>query len=89
MPRHHPPTAEPPVARPQPRRGEPVLELQCPECTQTIRVPQSDLVEGAAVHCGHCGSEPELTQEFEDVTGKTRWILVDPFADYDEDETRA
>jgi hypothetical protein len=61
------------------------LQLQCPECTKLIRVPRRKLVEGAAVQCTHCDAEAELAHEFEDASGKSRWILIDPDAEHDND----
>ena len=58
------------------------LLLQCPECTEEVRVSRDELVEGAPIACGHCAMEAELTREFDDATGKTRWILVAPLDDY-------
>lgn len=65
-----------------------VLKLQCPECTQDVRVARDELIEGVAVQCQHCGSEAELAQEFDEAAGASHWVLIDPLADYDEPEPR-
>ena len=64
------------------------LELQCPECTGLIKVAARDLIEGTEIACPHCECEAEVAQDFDDKTGKTRWMLVDPFADYGDDDAR-
>lgn len=65
-----------------------LVELQCPECTEPVRVAEDELVEGAPVSCRHCGIEAELRQEFETFDHKKRWFLVDPLTERDEEEQR-
>lgn len=73
-----------------PRRKAPhrSVDLQCPECTGLVKMAARDLNEGAAVACPHCECEAEVTQDFDDKNGKTCWILVDPLADYDDNDAR-
>lgn len=62
------------------------LKLQCPECTQAVRVAQDELVEGGTVYCRNCGNEAELTLGFDGETGRQAWLLLDPLAGFDDDE---
>lgn len=64
------------------------LELQCPECTGTVRVAPDELIEGAPIGCLHCGIEAELRQDYDTFTQKKRWFLVDPLRERDADEER-
>jgi predicted Zn finger-like uncharacterized protein len=79
------PMKRPVVVPAVPRRN--FFDLQCPECTGLVRVARDELVEGGAVQCRHCGTEAEITQEA-DFDGRTRWILIDPLADYGDEERR-
>lgn len=65
-----------------------LLELECPECAEPVRVARDELIEGAPVTCRHCSLEAELRKEFETFTHKERWFLVDPLAEGDEEEQR-
>lgn len=69
----------------RPTHATRALDLQCPECTQTVAVQASALVEAGTVRCPACGTTAELTHEFDEAQGRSRWILVDPLADYDDD----
>ena len=64
------------------------LKLQCPECTHAVRVARDELVEGGAVYCHNCGTEAELTLGLDGDTGRETWMLLDPLADFDDDEER-
>lgn len=62
------------------------LKLQCPECTHSVRVAADELVEGATVYCRNCGNESELTLGLDGETGREAWRLLDPLADFEDDE---
>lgn len=62
-----------------------VYELACPLCGESVGVPESDLVEGAAMRCDHCGFDPVLTRETDDLTGRRHWLLADPFEGQDDE----
>ena len=66
-----------------------LIELQCPECTQSVRFARDELVEGAVIACRHCGFEAELQQEYDTFDHKKRWFLVDPLSGDEEEERRA
>ena len=72
-------TSERQIARPR------FLKLQCPECTQAVRVARDEMVEGGTVYCRHCGNESELTLGFDGETGRQQWLLLDPLADFEDD----
>ena len=65
-----------------------LLELQCPECTATVRVAPDELIEGAPIGCLHCGIEAELQQDVDPFTRRKQWVLVDPLRERDADEER-
>ena len=71
-----------------PRRNR-FLELQCPECTNSVRVARDELVEGAPVECLHCGTRAELRNDFDVFSRKKIWFLVDPLTEREEEERRA
>lgn len=62
------------------------IELQCPECAYAVRVARDELVEGGTVYCRNCGTESELTLGFDGEVGHEAWMLLDPLADFDDDE---
>lgn len=70
-------------------RHNPFIDLQCPECTASVRVARDELVEGAPVQCLHCGTEAELRHEYDTFEHRKRWFLVDPLAEPDDAERRA
>lgn len=65
-----------------------LLELQCPECTGTVRVARDELIEGAPMECLHCGIEAELRHDYDTFTHRKQWFLVDPLRERDADEER-
>jgi hypothetical protein len=69
-------------------RRSALLELQCPECTGTVRVARDELVEGAPVECLHCGTQAELRNEYDTFDHRKRWFLVDPLAEPGDEERR-
>lgn len=75
-----------PATTPATRRR--LLELQCPECTGSVRVARDELVEGAPMQCLHCGIEAELRHDLDVFSHKKRWYLVDPLRERDADEER-
>ena len=77
------------LVTPAARRRKAILELECPECSEAVRIAHDELVEGAAVSCRHCGAEAELTEEYDDFEGRMHWVLVDPLAEDDDEERRA
>lgn len=79
-------TASHPASRRAARNG--LLDLQCPECTGTVRVAADELIEGAPLECLHCGIEAELRQDYDTFTHQKHWFLVDPLRERDADEGR-
>jgi ribosomal protein S27E len=73
---------------PKPRRSR-ILELQCPECTESVRVARDELIEGAPVECLHCGTQAELRNDYDFFSREKAWYLVDPLTERDEEERRS
>jgi hypothetical protein len=79
-------TASPAAAHRAARNG--LVELQCPECTGTVRVARDELIEGAPLECLHCGIEAELRRDYDVFTHRKHWFLIDPLRERDADEER-
>ncbi|MBL6750068.1 MAG: hypothetical protein ISP90_06070 [Nevskia sp.] len=60
------------------------MELNCPYCTNPVKVDEALLADGAAVRCEHCLEEPLLSREWIEHEGGYRWELVGAAEDDDE-----